>query len=420
MLTVTDRDRRARRAIRLWHLTAMDGGNAGNCREQSLPASLYLVHPWTRLYAMLLAIAIAMVLAGGCLQLRLGDSEAGLVLEDLVSSDSRLRQRTPGPTSRALRFSGDEQKLRGDLYVPADSVRAGIVLVPGLAIAGKNDPRLVALARTLARVNFIVLIPDIPGFRAYRMGSEDVKVLVVAVQALSVAPEMQPHLPIGIGAFSFAVGPALIAALDTRVAGRVDFIVAVGGYQDLRRLITYYTTGAHRDDRDTPTPYDKGKWIFALGVSEKLPNTADRLAIQAVARRAIYANRGEADVPAPAGLSPAGAALLELLTNTTPARVPALLARLPALLRAEITALNPAEQPMNSLHARLLLLHGRSDNIIPYTESIALAESVPAGRADLFIIDGLAHVDLQPTSGDVDILLEMINALLDQRAPPKH
>ncbi len=372
-----------------------------------------------RLYSALLATAITMAFTGGCLQLRLGDSEAGLVLEDLVTSDSRLRKRTPEPGFRALHTSVEGRQLRGDLYLPAGSVRAGIVLVPGLAVAGRNDPRLVALARTLARVDFMVLIPDVPGFRAYRMGSEDVEVLVAAIQALEVVPEMQARLPMGIGAFSFAVGPALVAALDARVAERVDFIVAVGGYQDLRRLIAYYTTSAHRDDRDTPTPYDKGKWIFALGVSEKLPDTSDRLAIQAVARRAIYANAGDSDVPAPASLSPGGAALLELLTNTTPERVPALLARLPASLRAEITALNPAEQPMSELHGRLLLLHGRSDNIIPYTESVALAESVPAGRADLFIIDGLAHVDLQPTAGDVDILMEMVDALLDQRAPPK-
>jgi pimeloyl-ACP methyl ester carboxylesterase len=304
--------------------------------------------------------------------------------------------------------------------VPADSVRAAIVLVPGLAVAGRNDPRLVALARTLARVDFLVLIPDVPGFRAYRMGSEDVEVLVAAVEALEGLPEMRPRLAIGIGAFSFAVGPALFAALDTRVADRVDFVVAVGGYQDLRRLIAYYTTGVHGDDGDTP--YDKGKWIFALGVSEKLPDASDRLAIQAVARRAIYGNTdwaGAADVPVPAGLSAGAAALLELLANTTPERVPVLLARLPAALRAELTALNPAEQSMNSLHAHLLLLHGRDDSIIPYTESIALAASVPSGGADLFIIDGLAHVDLQPTAGDVGILMELVDALLDQRAPPK-
>lgn len=363
------------------------------------------------------AALLTIVLAAGCLQLRLGDSEAGLVLEDLVTRDSRLRERKPEPRSRPVRATAGGQPLHGDLYVPADRVRAGMVLVPGLAVAGKDDPRLVALARTLARVQFMVLIPDIPGFRAYRMGIEDVEVLVTAVRALAAEPEMQPRLPLGIGAFSFAVGPTLITALDDRVASRVDFVVGVGGYHDLRRLITYYTTGAHRDDRDSPTPYDKGKWIFALGVSERLPDTGDRLAIQAIARRAIYAGTGESDVPAPASLSPGGAALLELLTNTTAERVPVLLAALPDSLKAEIKALNPADQPMQMLHARLLLLHGKGDNIIPYTESIALSESVPDGKADLYIIDGLAHVDLQPTSGDVDILLEMVGALLALRAP---
>lgn len=384
-----------------------------------------IVSDWNRkapramLCAALLAVGLTMVLAGGCLQLRLGDSEAGLVLEDLVTSDSRLRERVPDPDLRPVDFAADGQRLRGDLYVPADGTRAGIVLVPGLAVAGKDDPRLVALARTFARVGFLVLIPEMRGFRSFRMSAEDVHVLVATVQALAEQPELQPRLPVGIGAFSFAVGPALIAALDAKVAERISFVVAVGGYHDLRRLIAYYTTGAHRDDRNTPTPYDKGKWIFALGISEKLPDATDRLAVQTVARRAIYANTREQDLPTPAGLSPGGAALLELLGNTTPERVPLLLARLPAPLRAEISALNPAEQPMDTLEARLLLLHGRSDNIIPYTESIALAASIPADRGDLFVIDGLAHVDLQPTSADVDVLLEMVDALLEQRAPPK-
>lgn len=366
----------------------------------------------------LCAALLATALAGGCLQLRLGGSEAGLVIEDLVTRDSRLRERTPAPAFRALRFESGGQTLRADLHVPGNAVRAGMVLVPGLAVAGKNDPRLVRLARTLARVDFLVLIPDIPGFRSYRMGVEDVEVLVAATRALAAQPEMQPRQPVGIGAFSFAVGPALVAALDSRVVERLDFVVAVGGYHDLRRLITYYTTGAYRGDRDAPAPYEKGKWIFALGVSEKLPDPSDRDAIQSAARRAIHAKPGDAPPPTLTDLSPGGAALLELLTNTTRERVPGLLARLPEPLKAEITALNPAEQPLHRLRAHLLLLHGRGDNIIPYTESLALAESAPAGGAQLFVIEGLAHVDLKPTSADVDILLAMMNALLDQRAPP--
>lgn len=364
------------------------------------------------------ALLLAMVLGAGCLQMRVGDSEAGLVLEDLVSSDSRLSQSVPEPAFRSLGFSAAGAQLQGGLYAPGLQVRAAMVLVPGLAVAGAHDPRLMALARTLARAGFMVLIPDVPGFRSYRMSTADVEVLVAAVQALAAAPGMHAGVPMGIGAFSFAVGPALIAALNPRAAPRVDFVVAVGGYHDLRRLIAYYTTGARGHGNAGVSPYDKGKWIFALGVSEKLPQYSDRLAMEAIARRAIYGNADDAHLPAPSSLSPGGAALLELLTNTTPDRVPVLLARLPATLRAEISGLNPAEQPLETLHARLLLLHGRDDHVIPYTESIALAQSVPAGRSHLFIIDGLAHVDLQPTSADVDILLQLVDMLLAQRLPP--
>jgi pimeloyl-ACP methyl ester carboxylesterase len=366
---------------------------------------------------MTLTAARSMAMAAGCLQLHLGNSEAGLVLEDLVSSDSRLNAATPTPVFRSLAFNAGAEQLRGDLYMPANGVRAGIVLVPGLSPAGKNDSRVVALARTLARVNFLVLIPDVPGFRAYQMSTGDVEVLVAAVQRLDALPVMQAGQPMGIGAFSFATGPTLIAALDPRIAQRLNFVVAVGGYHDLRRLIAYYTSGAQRDDRETPTPYDKGKWIFALGISSKLALQSDRQAVQALARRALYESPGGTDEPVTAGLSPGAAALMELLNNTSRERIPVLLTRLPAPLRAEISGLNPAEQPLDSLHAQLLLLHGRGDNIIPYTESIVLAQSVPTDGARVFIIDGLAHVDLQPAPGDVDILLDFVNALLDQRAP---
>ncbi|TFH49017.1 MAG: hypothetical protein E4H01_05170, partial [Lysobacterales bacterium] len=122
-------------------------------------------------YAALLAVS----LTAACLQMRLGDSEAGLVLEDLVTGDSRLRKAAPEPVVRSLRFGSTGEGLRGDLYLPVLGVRAAMVLVPGLAAAGNNDPRLVALARTLARVGFLVLIPEIPGFRAYRVSIEDVE-----------------------------------------------------------------------------------------------------------------------------------------------------------------------------------------------------------------------------------------------------
>jgi pimeloyl-ACP methyl ester carboxylesterase len=372
-----------------------------------------------RLIPSLVSLLLAAGLLAGCVSLRLGGSEAGLVIEDLMVGvgGSRLKSRTESPTRTSIRFGGAEDTYRGDVYTPTGPIRAAIVLVPGLAPAGKDDSRLVNLARTLARVDFMVLVPDVPGFRSYRMRADDVEVLVDALLRLPTLPRMRTDTPNGIGGFSYAVGPAVIAALDPRVRERVDFVVGVGGYYDLHILIAYYTTGAQRRDGDALTYYDKGKWIFAMGIANQLPSSSDALAIESMARSRVFGYDDPGDVIIPADLSPGGAALLELLTNTTPERVTELLARLPESLKQEITALNPAEQNLPEIHARLILLHGRGDPIIPHTESVAMAEAAPDGRAQLFLIDGLAHVDLAPKWGDVEILLEMVNAVLDQRAP---
>jgi hypothetical protein len=47
------------------------------------------------------------------------------------------------------------------------------------------------------------------------------------------------------------------------------------------------------------------------------------------------------------------------------------------------------------LKARLILVHGRNDNLIPWPESLALAAAVPQGQARVFLIQRvLGHVDL--------------------------
>jgi pimeloyl-ACP methyl ester carboxylesterase len=355
----------------------------------------------------------------GCLSLRLGDSDAALVIEDVIAGpgESRLKQRTGKPTRMTVRYGESTKRREADLYTPAGTSRAALVLVPGLTPAGKSDPRLVDLAETLARMGFTVLVPEVPGFRSYRVAADDIDVLADALHHVETLPSMDARRPVGIGAFSYAVGPALIAATRAGIAERVDFVVGVGGYYDLRSLIAYYTTGAHRGDGDGPTPYDTGKWFFAMGIANRLPDENDRRIIEGAARRAVFAGGSGLEPVNLAGLTPGGAAFMELLENTRAERVPGLLAQLPRDLKDEISALNPAEKDLGRLSARLILLHGRNDQIIPYTQSVALAGAVPGDQVQLFLIDGLAHVALEPTWGDVDILLEMVTALLAQRAP---
>jgi hypothetical protein len=70
------------------------------------------------------------------------------------------------------------------------------------------------------------------------------------------------------------------------------------------------------------------------------------------------------------------------------------------------------------LRAKLILLHGTDDAIIPYTESMALAAAVPPRQAELFLIDGLVHVDVRPFGLDRRAMWRAIHSLLAQRNNP--
>jgi len=237
-------------------------------------------------------------------------------------------------------------------------------------------------------------------------------------RATEAASGAVPGVPVGIAAISYAVGPAILAALDTPGGQRADFVLGIGGYHDSRAAITYVTTGHFRAAgeaawrRQTPNAY--GKWVFVLSNLERLDDARDRALLGEAARQGLRSS--DVAVAALGGLSRDAAAVLELVSNRDPDRVPALIAALPAPIRAEIDGLSLANRDLGRLKARLILVHGRDDAIIPVTESEALAAAVGARRARLFVVDGLAHVDLDLAGlSDAWILWRAARAVLSTR-----
>jgi fermentation-respiration switch protein FrsA (DUF1100 family) len=103
--------------------------------------------------------------------------------------------------------------------------------------------------------------------------------------------------------------------------------------------------------------------------------------------------------PLAAALSPDAHAVYALAVNDDPARFAGLYARLPQTMRADVEKLDLARHDLKPLVAKLMLLHGRHDNLIPWPESLALAAAVPEGQARVFLISRvLGHVDLSVSS----------------------
>lgn len=344
-----------------------------------------------------LAWGLCLLCLMGCSPQRNYDSL--LVLADIVAVDapSRLKETTPPPVRKPVFYVMDGRARSGDLYLPGTGKPlAGIVLVPGAVPHGKDDARLVAFATTLARTRFAVLTPEMEGFRALRIQPGDARAVADAFGYLAGRPELAPGGRAGIAAFSYATGPAVLAAMQPDIREHVRFVAGVGGYYDLERTVGYFSTGYFRHEGRWHylRPDDYGKMVFVKSSSPYLHDPRDRAILDAMVemkRRDI-----DADIaPLASGLGKEGRAVYSLLTNADSERTPQLMRALPPRVLADIAALTLRGKDLRELKARLLLVHGENDNLIPFPESIELAASVAPGQARLFLIRHiLGHVDL--------------------------
>lgn len=357
-----------------------------------------------------------MLAAGSCRPWR--SYEAAMVLTDIAVGDgpSRLKRTTHKPQRITVRYPTDSHQGQGDLYRPAAEIRAGLLLVPGVAETGKDDPRLVAFATTLARIGFAVLVPDLPNLRQLRVSPADVGQLTDAFAWLAANPQLAPQGRAGMAAFSYAAGPTLLASLDETIRQRVQFIFAVGAYYDLPQVLTFFTTGYYRQEGRWQylQPNDYGKWAFVASNIHRLNDAEDRRIFRQLTQRKL------ADPAAPTadlavGLGKEGQALYAFVSNRDPRRVAQLLQALPVALRQDIAALNLAGKDLSRLSARLILVHGLHDRMIPYVESVALAKAAPAGQTHLFLVKGLEHVDVEPELPDRWRLWRAVTLLLAAR-----
>ncbi|WP_018871034.1 alpha/beta hydrolase [Thioalkalivibrio sp. ALgr3] len=324
--------------------------------------------------------------------------EAMRVLQDIEAGagPSALKERTPEPARETLSLTTDEGDIAADLYHPRQEVGARIVLVPGFTPQGKDDPRLVQLAHTLARARFLVLVPDLQGSRALSVRREDAATIGDAAALLARleverAPDEQD---VGVAAISYGVGLAVLATLKPEGKETIDFLVGIGGYYDTGNVVTFATTGAYREPGSnrwqTRTPDPLAKWLFLWGNLHVLDDRADRALLDEIARR----RAADPEVPIDDLSDPLGEegrSLLALILNDDHERVPQLLDDLPAGAREAIESWSLAEHDLSHLSGRALLIHGRDDTMIPHTESTRLARAI--GDTDLHRIDGFSHID---------------------------
>jgi dienelactone hydrolase len=334
-------------------------------------------------------------------QIRLGVLTA-LFLRDMLDSGTvhapergALAWVTPAPAVKQVEIPKGNEKIAADIYYrPKSGKQAAILLTHGIIEDGKNDPRLIRFAHSLARAGFVVLVPDLKGMKSFRILFSDVDDIVASVHYLASLADIVDESKMGIMGFSYAAGPTIMAAADPTLRDRVKFVVSFGGYYDPINVIRFITTGYYEygDEKGFLQPQPYGKWVFFMNNVDYVENDQDRKILREIFRNEQMDTPGNVG-PLLAGLSPRGKYLYELLTNKDPKRVDELFKRIDPRVREYLGKLSVAPL-IPSVRARFLIGHGTTDPLIPYTESMRLADAVGnQSRVHLAILRLFAHVD---------------------------
>jgi dienelactone hydrolase len=328
-------------------------------------------------------------------------------LTTLVSHDVRTEE-------LALRLP--DRALRDRRYRP-DGVRAPPValVLHGVHPRGIDEPRLQAFARALASVGLEVHTPELPELAAFHAEPRLITDIAHCAAALQRAHGQQR-----VGAFgiSFAGGLLLLAAASREGDAALDYVVALGAHDDMRRLARFYAGspiagppgGEAYPAPPKAHPYG-GRILASWYATDLFGAEAD------VARRALTLHLQERYREAKAlraQLSaPARSRFDAVLGEPTPALQPVLLA---AAQRhgGELASLSPAGK-LAGLRVPVFLVHGTGDPVVPSSETAWLARDVPKrALRRVLITPALRHAEGSgaPTATDGLRLVAFLAAVL--------
>ena len=309
-------------------------------------------------------------------------------------------------------YRREGESLPATLFRPRDprGPMPGWMTLHGLTYHGREHPSLRRFARALAASGAVVLVPDLPEWRALRVAPRTtVATIRAAVLELDARGLTEPGR-IGVMGFSFGATQALGAATDPALNGHLAGVAGWGGYADLLRCARFAFLGEHELDgavhRADPDPY--GRWILAGNYLTLIPGHAgDDALAEALLGLALDAGRrgvmswdpamDPAKATARAALTPRQRAVFDRIAPPAGTRLPPSERQLLSEFVDRLVAAALDREPMLDPGPRLgqvpvpvFLAHGRGDRLIPWTELVRLRRAIPgrvlrhAGITSLF------------------------------------
>jgi pimeloyl-ACP methyl ester carboxylesterase len=304
--------------------------------------------------------------------------------------------RAPTVAVRDEHVAGIRVRVYGDSGTP-------YLIAPGLHYAGPDDPRMDRFCRILAAAGHHVAAPFIPGYLALTPGADAIADFIRVADAIAFTDK-----PV---VFSISFGSLLAFALAAERPEMIERLVIFGGYSDFHTTMRYCLTGEGRDPLNQPVVLMNLLELIAPHVAgdlrtwwrEYVTRTWGRPEMKARDRFTAVAEALAPDVPE------AARELFLIGIGVTPGAWDLADA---ALARFDASALDPAPY-LAGVHCRVDLVHGTDDDVIPYTQSLALAAQLAHTDVRVHVTGMYGHTGAQrpPLSAAVKELVTMVRVL---------
>ena len=316
------------------------------------------------------------------------------------------------------------QSLNGPVYLdvyaptnappPIPGAREGLVVIPGVG-DNRTDPQLINFSQSFARAGLVVMDMTTPTLIKWDMSAQDSNAVVQAFNTLAHWPGVGANR-IGIIGFSAGGALACFAAADPRIRDQVAFILLFGGYFNATTLLRDVGRRALTVDGYTQPwqPQYVPIQVLTNVIVPVLPASEGTRVVNALAPGGITLTPTDL-----AQLSPDTVAAYHLLAGDEPARVDANIAALSPTIHAVLNELSPS-RVIDQIRAPIYLLHDRTDQYVPFTESRDFAAALtrnhqPHDFAEFGIfqhVEVKAGVNPGKYAGDYISLFRILNETL--------
>jgi pimeloyl-ACP methyl ester carboxylesterase len=284
--------------------------------------------------------------------------------------------------------SGQAERSARIYQMDTRGPKTAILFVPGLTPNGIMNPRFVAVARSLARSGYVVITPRLSGFDSFRLEPAAIEEIGFWYGQMREKPWF-PLRKAGIVGVSVGGTLALLAAARQPECRNVDFVVCIGGYQDLWRCQRRWFSNTHGADSHGRYPVQYyGKWILMLTALDAIQNRNDHDQLERALTDLVVTAKTSVSL---SSLGAEGGLWYNLALGQEDMTTDAfLLARISQQLQASLQALTPAEE-LSAITCPVFLVHGAYDELIPAEETLELQKLLTSTRPVTLLTPAISH-----------------------------